>query len=102
MVSPADGVYFADPVHTSPRIAEDFTTQHCDTLVNSLTSMLGRPRIFVPTVQCELEYTTSLDITRPLSSYIGSGKPLAILILMLIEICHPSLRPDLIKCCRLL
>ena len=31
--------------------------------------------IFVLTVQCELEYTASLDITRPLSSCIGSGKP---------------------------
>ena len=31
--------------------------------------------IFVPTVQCELEYTASLDITRPLSSCIGSRQP---------------------------
>ena len=31
--------------------------------------------IFVPTVQCELEYTASLDITGPLSSCIGLGKP---------------------------
>ena len=36
----------------------------------------GSLGIFVPTVQCELEYTASLDITRPLSSCIGSGEAL--------------------------